>query len=79
LDKNAEFDVCTIDDEGITCYECKYLNKKVDATIIHHEKGQPRALGADFKKIGFFSRKGFSEDAIVEGDVLISLEEMYDQ
>lgn len=75
--KNGEFDVVTESSDGLAYYECKYLSKQVDHTIVNHEMNQVEQLGISFNKYGFFSKEGFIREGIDRDVVLYSLEDMY--
>ena len=76
--ENGEFDVCARSGAEWICYECKYRSKKLDLSLIHHEKAQIGELGLKFDQFGFFSKKGFEEDVYEDRDILISLDQMYE-
>ena len=75
--KNGEFDVVTEDEDGFTYYECKYLSKKVDHTVINHEISQVEELNVKFRQYGFFSKEGYRKEGISEDIILYSLDDLY--
>lgn len=75
--KNGEFDVATRDESGWVCYECKYLERKVDSKLIAEKIHNTESLNLNFYKYGFFSRKGFADSVDKEKYILYTLDDIY--
>ncbi len=59
---NRQFDVVTFDKFGYISYECKYMKKPLDKSIICEEEHQLISSGLNVYKLGFISKNGFEKD-----------------
>lgn len=59
---NRQFDVVTLDKIGYISYECKYIDKPISASVINEEEYQCKTSGLTFYKLGFISKKGFTDE-----------------
>ena len=76
--KNLQFDVVTKDKNGYISYECKYMNKPLDRSILKEEQQQTAASSLPFYRLGFIAKEGFSEDFYEKGNyILYTLEDFY--
>lgn len=74
--KNGEFDIVTLDDNGYIFYEAKFRKEPISESMIQNEIRQVTQTGLECYKYGFFSRSGFlCEQA--ENRILIDLNELY--
>lgn len=75
--KNGEFDVVTLNKNGYSFYEVKFINKPIDNSIVNEELYQLSKLNIKYNKIGFISKSGFN---IVNSNLydLISLDKIYE-
>lgn len=62
--RNGEFDVVTHDDKGYINYEVKFRNKPISQTIIEKERSQMQTANLPFYSYGFFSRSGYTTNAL---------------
>lgn len=75
--KNGEFDVVTLNKNGYSFYEVKFINKSIDNSIVNEELYQLSKLNIKYNKIGFISKSGFNIDNSNLYD-LISLDKIYE-
>lgn len=62
--RNDEFDVVTHDDKGYINYEVNFRNKPISQTIIEKERSQMQTANLPFYSYGFFSRSGYTTNAL---------------
>lgn len=74
---NRQFDVVTLDKLGYISYECKYIDKPIGASVINEEEYQSKTSGLKFYKLGFISKKGFTDDVDNKIYNLFSLSDFY--
>lgn len=74
---NRQFDVVTLDKLGYISYECKYIDKPIGASVINEEEYQSKTSGLTFYKLGFISKKGFTDDVDNKIYNLFSLSDFY--
>lgn len=75
---NAEFDVVSKDEKGLSDYECKYRLTPVGISDLEEGKASLLRSKISFYRIGFFSRSGFEPSLLEEKNILLySLEDLY--
>lgn len=74
---NLEFDVVTLDEDGYTFYECKYLNGKVSNDVLTKEKKQVLSSPLSKARLGFISSHGFTEEALKNDYSFFTLHDFY--
>lgn len=75
---NTQFDLVTKDQKGYIAYECKYSDHPIGLSVIAEEERQIIDSGLDVYKLGFISKKGFTDEVDHEKYNLFSLPEFYD-
>lgn len=62
--KNGEFDIVSLSKDGYIFYEVKFLNKKVNKSIILKEIEQVKNTSLKAINYGFISKNGFDEETL---------------
>ena len=75
--RNGEFDVVTIDEQGYTCYEVKFRNRKLTQVDVDNEIKQIVELTLPCSRFGFISSCGFSGGKSADNLRLYTLSDLY--
>ena len=75
--RNGEFDVVTLDEQGYTCYEVKFRNRKLTQVDVDNEIKQVIESPLPCSRFGFISRCGFSGVKPADNLRLYTLSDLY--
>lgn len=73
--KEIEIDIIMREDDGLSAYECKWSKRPIDGQVLSQLKEKADLL--DIKRLGFFSRSGFSPSMPKEAYRLFDAEALY--
>lgn len=72
---NGQFDIVTLDKNGYIFYEVKYINDKINESIINNEINQFNIINLNYYNLGFISKNGF--DDTNDSFIFITLNDIY--
>lgn len=73
--KEIDIDIIMREDDGLSAYECKWSKRPLDGQVLSQLKEKADLL--DIKRLGFFSRSGFSPSMPREAYRLFDAEALY--